>query len=466
VLQSAAVIPPSEESSGAPVARRRRFPDAFTLLLGCVLLAALASFVLPPGQYERRDDPATGRRLVVAGTFHAVERHPVGPFAALVAIPKGLLDAGPIVFLIFLVGGAFAVIERTGVLGRGVGLLERALAGREMLAIPACALLFALGGIFEGMLEEIIALVPVLLLLARRVRLDPLTAVAMSMGAALVGGAFSPANPFQVGIAQKLAQLPLLSGAGFRTVVLVIALAAFIAWTMRYAARHRPDAVPAEALVGGAVSWRDIAVLVLVPLAFAVYVFGVLRLGWDFDQMSALFFAMGIGAGLLGGLGIEGTIEAYKHGFKDMAWAAIVVGFSRAIYLVLDQGRVIDSIVHALVTPIEGLSPTLAGLAMMAAHTVIHFPVPSPSGHAVLTIPILVPVSDLVGLSRQVTVLAFQYGTGLAEMLTPTNGAMMAILAAAGVGYERWLRFMLPIYAVLGALGALAIVAAVALHLA
>ncbi|MGE5234359.1 MAG: YfcC family protein [Acidobacteriota bacterium] len=460
------MTPDTKPSSGAPTAPRRRFPDAFALLVGCVLLAALASFVLPPGQYDRRDDLATGRRLVVAGTFHAVERHPVGPFAALVAIPKGLLDAGPIVFLIFLVGGAFAVIERTGVLGRGVGLLERALAGREMLAIPACALLFALGGIFEGMLEEIIALVPVLLLLARRVRLDPLTAVAMSMGAALVGGAFSPANPFQVGIAQKLAQLPLLSGAGFRIVVLVIALAAFIAWTMRHAARHRPTALPAEGPAGGAMSWRDAAVLVLVPLAFAVYVFGVLRLGWDFDQMSALFFAMGIGAGLLGGLGIEGTIEAYKHGFKDMAWAAIVVGFSRAIYVVLDQGHVIDTIVHALVTPIAGLPPALSGLGMMAAHTAIHFPVPSMTGHAVLTIPILVPVSDLVGVSRQVTVLAFQYGAGLAEMLTPTNGAMMAILAAAGVGYDRWLRFMLPIYGILVALGALAIVAAVALRLA
>ncbi len=466
MLQSRAVTPDPAPAPSAPAARRRRFPDAFTLLVGCVLAAALASFVLPPGQYERRADPATGRRLVVPGTYHAVERRGVGPFAALVALPKGLLDAGPIVFLIFLVGGAFAVIERTGVLGRGVGLLERALAGRELLAIPACALLFALGGIFEGMLEEIIALVPVLLLLARRVRLDPLTAVAMSMGAALVGGAFSPANPFQVGIAQKLAELPLLSGAGFRVVVLVIALAAFIAWTMRHAARHRPAEVPVEAVASGAVSWRDVAVLVLVPAAFAVYVFGVLRLGWDFDQMSALFFAMGIGAGLLGGLGVEGTIEAYKHGFKDMAWAAIVVGFSRAIFVVLDQGRVIDTIVHALVAPIEGLPPALSALAMMAAHTVIHFPVPSPTGHAVLTLPILVPVADLVGLSRQVAVLAFQYGTGLAEMLTPTNGAMMAILAAAGVGYDRWLRFMLPIYAALAALGAVAIVVAVALRLA
>ena len=445
--------------------RRVRFPDAFTLLLGCVLLAAVASYLLPPGEYDRRDDPTTHRRLVVPGTFHAVERSPVGPFAAIVAIPRGLLDAGPVVFLIFLVGGAFAVIERTGVLARGVGLLARGLRGREALVVPVCSIAFALGGIFEGMLEEIVALVPVLLLLARRLRLDPLTAVAMSMGAALVGGAFSPANPFEVGIAQRLAQLPLLSGWAFRTVVLVIALAAWIAWTMRHAARARAELPPLVEAVDEPARGRDIAILVLVPVAFAVYVYGVLKLGWDFDQMSALFFIMGIGAGLLGGLGLGGTMEAYKHGFREMAGAALVVGFSRAIYVVLEQGRIIDTLVNGLVTPISGLSPTLSALGMMAVHTVIHFPVPSPSGHAVLTMPILVPISDLIGLQRQVTVLAFHYGTGTAEMLTPTNGAMMAILAAAGVGYDRWLRFMVPIYLLLAALGAVAIVVAVAIHL-
>ena len=336
---------------------RARFPDAFTLLVACVFVAALASHVLPSGQYERREDPATSRRLVVPGTFHAVEPAPVGPFAAVVAIPRGLLDAGAVVFLIFLVGGSFAVIERTGVLERGVGMLARALRGREPMVVPVCALLFALGGIFEGMLEEIVALVPVLLLLARRLRLDALSAIAMSMGAALVGGAFSPANPFQVGIAQRLAQLPLLSGWAFRTVVLALALFLFIAWTMRHAARNRPplsESVSAGPTEDRPPSRRDIAILVLVPAAFAVYVVGVLRFGWDFDQMSALFFIMGIFAGLLGGLGLGGTMEAYKHGFREMAGAALVVGFSRAIYVVLEQGRIIDTVVHGLVTPIEG----------------------------------------------------------------------------------------------------------------
>lgn len=441
-----------------------RFPSALTLLVGCLFLGALLTYLLPAGEYERRTDPATGRSLVVPGTYHLTEGQPVGPFATLVAIPKGLLDAGAIVFLIFLVGGAFAVIERTGVLSRGVGLLARALKGREALLIPACSLLFALGGIFEGMLEEIIALVPALLLLGRRLRLDPLTTVAMSMGAALVGGAFSPINPFQVGIAQRLAQLPLVSGASFRVVVLVIALTLFIAWTMRDARRH-PQPEEAVAETAEPASWRDIAVLVLVPVVFAVYVYGVLQLGWDFDQMSAIFFAMGIAAGLLGGLGIGGTMDAYMHGFRDLAGAAILVGFARGIFVILQQGRIIDTIVHGLVTPIEHLPPAIAAIGMMAAHTLIHIPVPSPSGHATLTLPILVPVSDLIGVSRQVAVLTFQYGGGLCEMMTPTCGPVMALLAAAGVTYGRWMRFMLPIYAVLAALSIAALLAAVALHL-
>jgi uncharacterized ion transporter superfamily protein YfcC len=305
-----------------------------------------------------------------------------------------------------------------------------------------------------------------LLLLGRRLRLDPLTTVAMSMGASLVGAAFSPLNPFGVGIGQKLAQLPLVSGWAFRCVFLAIAFVIFVGWTMRHAARHRVDAPPEAEVEDVAASWRDVAVLVLIPAAFAAYVFGVLRLGWDFEQMSAIFFVMAVVAGLLGGLGFGGTIDAYKAGFREMAAAGMIVGFSRAIYVVLDQGHVIDTIVHALVTPIESLPPVYAGIGMFAAHALIRVPVPSGTGHAVLTIPILVPVSDLIGLSRQVTVLAYQYGGGITEAITPTEGAVMAVLAAAGVGYDRWLRFMVPICAALAALAILAIVAAVALHLA
>jgi uncharacterized ion transporter superfamily protein YfcC len=193
-----------------------------------------------------------------------------------------------------------------------------------------------------------------------------------------------------------------------------------------------------------------------------MYVYGAQHLGWEFDQLSAMFFAVGVLAGILGRLGPDGTAEAFVDGFRSMAYASLLIGFARAIYVVLNEGKIVDTLVNGLFSPIAGLPATLSAVGMMVAHVAVHVPVPSTSGHAVLTLPLLVPLSDLIGLSRQVTVLAYQYGAGLCDLLTPTNGALMAMLAAAGVRYEEWLRFALPLFAILLGLGALAIAVGVA----
>ncbi|MGH7580947.1 MAG: Na+/H+ antiporter NhaC family protein, partial [Gemmatimonadales bacterium] len=198
-------------------------------------------------------------------------------------------------------------------------------------------------------------------------------------------------------------------------------------------------------------------ILFTVLAAFVIFVIGVLKYHWDFDQLSAVFFLMGGVAGLLGGLRLNGTAEAFAEGFRTMAFAALLIGFARGIYVVLEEGRVVDTIVQGLFTPIAELPVTVSALAMMAAHTMIHVAVPSTSGQAVLTLPLLVPLSDLIGLSRQVTVLAYQYGAGLCEIVTPTNGALMAMLAACGVRFDDWIRFAAPILAVLVALAVAAI---------
>jgi uncharacterized ion transporter superfamily protein YfcC len=444
---------------------RSRFPHPLALLVGGVLLAAALSYVLPAGKYDRREDPATGRSVVVAGTYHSVPPHHVGPFAALVAIPEGMADAAAVVFFVFLVGGAFTIVDRTGALRHGVDGLVQRLERREAWVIPIASVAFATAGALENMQEEIIALIPVLLLLTRRAGFDALTAVAMSAGAAAVGAAFSPINPFQVGIAQKLASLPLLSGWAFRLPVLVVAVALWIWGTLRHAARTRrpPEMVedPAHSVTGA----RQGVVLALVLVAFAVFVYGVMRLGWDFNQMSAVFFLMGIAAGLVGGLRISGTVEAFVEGLRDMTLAALLIGFARAIYVVLDRGQIIDTIVHGMFGPLAQLPLAASAIGMMVVHTAIHVPVPSVSGQAVLTMPLLVPLSDLLGLSRQVTILAYQYGAGLCDLLTPTNGGLMAVLAAARVPYERWLRFLMPVYLGLVLLGMIAIGVALATRL-
>jgi uncharacterized ion transporter superfamily protein YfcC len=431
-----------------------------------VLVAAALTWILPAGKYQRREDPATGRSVVIPGTYGRVAPKPVGPFQALVAIPKGIVDAASVIGLVFLVGGGFTVVERTGTFARLVSALARRLKDHGILVIPVAGVAFSLGGILMQMQEELIAFVPVLLILVRRLGFNPLTAVAMSLGAAAVGAAFSPVNPFQVIIAQKVAELPPASGMGFRLLILLPALTLWILGTMAYARRTRvpPEGEPSGGL-SSPVQVRDVVILLMIVGAFATYIYGAQRLGWEFDELGALFFTVGVLAGGLSGLGMAGTAEALVDGFKSMAFAGILIGFARAIYVVLNQGEIVDTVVHGLFTPIAGLPAMLSALGMMVIQSVVHLPVPSTSSQAVLTLPLLVPLSDLIGLSRQVTVLAYQYGAGLCEIVTPTNGALMAMLAAAGVRYEEWLKFVVPMYAMLLVLAALALAVAVGVRL-
>jgi len=441
-----------------------KFPHPLSLLFVCIAIAACLTWILPAGQYDRHKDEATGRDVVTAGSYQATVPNPISPFGALVAIPRGMADAGSVIFFVFLIGGAFTVVDKTGALRSLVDVLVAKSRGRGLLVVPIVAALFATLGALENMQEEIIALIPVLLLLTRRLNLDPLVAVAMSAGSAAVGASFSPLNPFQVLIAQKLSQLQPGSGAGFRTVFLLLALAGWIAATMHYAHRTRtvadPAAVDQDARIP--LRGRNLAILLTVALTFGVFVVGIMEFGWDFDQLSAPFVAMGIVAGLVGGLGVSGTAMAFAEGFASMATAAMLIGIARAISYVLDQGHVIDTLVHSLVTPLETLPSYASALGMMILHVGIHVPVPSVSGQAALTMPVLIPVGDLVHVSRQTVVLAYQYGAGLTDIVTPTNGGMMAVLAAASVPYERWIRFALPLFGALLALGAMAVTLAIA----
>ena len=446
---------------------RLRLPHPIVLLLICVLAAAALTHVLAPGQYERRDDPATGRRVVVAGTYHRVEPAPVGVFAAFVAVPRGLVAAADVIVLVLLVGGAWTVVDRAGTLGWIVARLVERFARRRYLVVVLLSLAFAAGGALENMQEEIIPLIPVLLVLARGLGYDEVTVAAMSAGAAMVGSAFGQLNPFQAGIALKLAQLPLVSGAALRTGLLAVALGLWIWGTIRHAERTRvepagyPEGGRAEPARGSGA--RHGVILFLVAAPFASYVVGVLRWDWGFNELSAAFLVAGLAVGLVGRLGLQGTVDAYLEGVRAVVGAAILVGVARAISLVLEDGRVIDTILQGLAAPLAQSPRALAAVLMVPVHAILHVPVPSVSGQAVLTMPVMVPLSDLLGFSRQATVLAYQTGAGLTELWTPTNGALMAVLLAAGVPFGKWLRFAVPMVLVLTALGIVGIVLALSM---
>jgi uncharacterized ion transporter superfamily protein YfcC len=444
-----------------------RLPHPVVLLGGAVLVAALLTWILPAGQYDRRDDPATGRRVVVAGTYHATPPAPVGPFGAAVAIPRGFIAAADVIVLVLLVGGAWVVVDRLGTLPAVVGWLVDQFADRGLWVIPIVSLFFGVMGALENMQEEIIPLMPVLLALGAGIGVDGITVVSMSMGAAMVGSAFGPTNPFQAGIALKLAQLPPLGRGGLRLTMLIAGLGVWIALTIVHAVRHcrevrlkpdttdgvrsvrlqadQPDVLQADRpdvpQADRAMSGRHALILAIIVTPLAAYVYGALRLDWGLNELSGAFVIAAIVAGLVGGFGLAKTVATYLEGMTGVLSAAAIIGIARSISVVLDDGRVVDTILHALVTPLAHLPAFTAVLLMIPFHALLHIPVPSVSGHAVLTMPLFAPIADLLGFSREAAVMTYQTGAGLMELASPTSGALLAVLLVAGVPLQRWLRF-------------------------
>jgi len=420
-----------------------KLPHPLILLLAGVAIAAGLTWILPAGAFDRRDDPATGRRVVVAGTYHPVAAAPVGPFAAAVSVPRGFVAAADVIAVVLFVGGAWVVIDRIGTLPALVAVLVARFRRRGLWAIPPICLFFASMGALENMQEEIIPLVPVLLVLGEGLGVDGVTVVAMSAGAAMIGSAFGPTNPFQAGIALRLAQLSPVAGGRLRLAMFAAALVLWIAWTLRYAARNRvAPARATEAAAARVLPARHALILAIALAPMAAYVYGALRLDWGFNELSGAFLVAGIVAGLVGGMTLTETVTAYLEGAASIVSAAILIGVARSISLVLEDGRVVDTILNALAMPLERAPSAAAALLQIPVHAIVHLAVPSVSGQAVLTMPLFVPLADLLRLSRQVPVIAYQTGAGLAELIWPTNGSLMAVLLAAGVAYPKWIRFV------------------------
>ena len=420
-----------------------KLPHPLILLLAGVAIAAGLTWILPAGAFDRRDDPATGRRVVVAGTYHPVAAAPVGPFAAAVSVPRGFVAAADVIAVVLFVGGAWVVIDRIGTLPALVAVLVARFRRRGLWAIPPICLFFASMGALENMQEEIIPLVPVLLVLGEGLGVDGVTVVAMSAGAAMIGSAFGPTNPFQAGIALRLAQLSPVAGGRLRLAMFAAALVLWIAWTLRYAARNRvAPARATEAAAARVLPARHALILAIALAPMAAYVYGALRLDWGFNELSGAFLVAGIVAGLVGGMTLTETVTAYLEGAASIVSAAILIGVARSISLVLDDGHVVDTILNALAMPLERAPSAAAALLQIPVHAIVHLAVPSVSGQAVLTMPLFVPLADLLRLSRQVPVIAYQTGAGLAELIWPTNGSLMAVLLAAGVAYPKWIRFV------------------------
>ena len=419
-----------------------KLPHAFVLLLAGVIVAIGLTWTLPAGEYQRRTDEASGRSVVVPGTYARVEPAPVGLMPGIMAVPRGIVAGADVVLVVLFVGGVFGLLDATGALGRLVGSLV-GLTRQPRIVVVAVCLAFATLGALENMHEEIVAMIPVMLVLSRGLGFGAITALAMSIGSAVVGSAFGPTNPFCSGIALKFAELPALSQPALRFGLFGAAVAVWIVWTLVMASRDDVKPEVTHASTEPATS-RDFLLLAIALVPFVPYVIGVLKWDWGFNELSGLFLVAGFAIGLASGRGPSDTAVSYLKAMEGMLAAALFVGVARGISVALTDGKVLDTILYSLATPLSQVSGSVAMVLMVPMQALLHIPVPSMSGQAVLTMPIMAPLCDLLGRSRDAAVIAYQTGAGLMDMITPTNGALLAMLLGARVSYGRWLRFVIP----------------------
>ena len=446
--------------------QRRRVPDALVLVFALVVLAQLASYVLPAGEFER-----DGRR-VVPGTWRAVDAEPLPPLAFLTAVPAGLAAAHEVVFFVFLAGGTIGVVRATGAIDALIGAAIGRLASRPGWLVAGMVGLFALGSSTVGMAEEYMPFVPVLVTLCLALKLDAVVAVGIVYVGAGVGYACAALNPFTVLVAQEIAGLPLASGQPVRWALLVVCAAVGVHHVLRYAARLRAD--PAASLVAGVdyssgfelpadvrFTARRAAAAAVLAAGVGVFVHGVAARGWYLAELSAVFLGSGLLAAAVGGLGPNRAARAFFEGAAHMTATALLIGFARAVEVVLSDARVIDTIVDGLAAPLAALPAHAAALGMLAVQTVCNLFIPSGSGQAYVTMPIMAPLADLTGVTRQTAVLAYQFGDGFTNMLVPTNALLMGMLTLARIPYQRWVAFVAPLLLKLYVVAALALAAAV-----
>ena len=447
--------------------RGSRFPDALVLIFGLILLAQLATYVLPAGEFDRESGQ------VVRDSYHAVEAEPLPVFTFLTAVPAGLADAADIIFFILIVGGVFGVLRATGAVDALIGLAIHRLGGRPVLLVGGMVTLFALGSSTVGMAEEYMPFVPLLVTMCLALRMDAVVGLGIIYVGAGVGYACAALNPFTVVIAQDIAGLDLYSGQSVRWLLLAVCLVVGVHHLLRYVDRMQAD--PERSLVHD-VSYTGfdlpddveltrarLAVAIVFVAGIGLFVYGVGVREWYLTELTAVFLAMALVAVAVTRLSPNRAAGAFYTGAAELTATAIIVGFARTIQVVLTEGQVIDTVINALATPLQTFPGQVAAVGMLAVQTACNLFIPSGSGQAYVTMPIMAPLADLTGITRQVSVLAYQFGDGFTNMVVPTNALLMGMLALARIPYQRWLRFVGPLLLKLYTVAILALILAVQL---
>lgn len=421
--------------------KKLSFPHPLIILLGFIFLSGIATYMIPSGSFDRMTDEMTGREIVVPGSFNAIPDQNPSLADIFLAIPEGVIAGADILALILFIGGAFYIVEKTGALQAGIENLIQRFKSSRMILFYLLGIVFAFGGAAVSMQEEIIPMVPILVILATKLQYDLRSIIAMTFGASMIGAALSPINPFVGLLAQNIAEVEPFSGSGFRLSALILVLFSWITFHLRKGKSQQLNSANQD-FTPTPLTPRLSLILVIAFGGFGLMAYGITALKWGYNEISALFFVVGMACGLIGGMGLNGTARTYVAGFGEMIFAGVIVGLARSIYLILEKGAVIDPIIQALFSPLESLPESLAIVGMFISQALIHIPVPSTSGQAVLTIPLTAPLTELLQISRQVAVLTYQLPAALMDIITPTNGGMMAIIAAGGVSFKDWIAYI------------------------
>lgn len=445
-----------------------RVPHVFVILFSVIILAAIATYVVTPGEYDRIED-ASGRMVAVDGSYHTVDPQRAGFMDIFQSIYTGMNKASDIIFYIFIVGGSFGILRSTNVIEGAVGSISKRMAGREKLIIPVLMVFFALAGAMLGLAEETIPYITILVPLMLRLGFDSMTGAAIVLLGTSAGFASAFMNPFTVGVAQGIAQIPVFSGMGLRIVMWAVFVTVSIWFVMRYADKVKKDpaksvtyetdrvllanAKPVEEFTG--LTGRQKIVLTILLATLVALAVGVSKFGWYLTEIAGLFLLMGIVMGLVSKLSFNDIAEAFIEGCRTLVMGALVVGVARGILVILQDGLVMDTILYGLATAVGSLPSSLTAIGMYIVQCLISYIIPSGSGQAAVTMPIMAPLGDLVGVSRQTGVLAFQLGDGISNIFTPTSGYFMAGLALAGVSWIRWAKWILPLIITHYVLGAI-----------
>lgn len=442
--------------------------NIFALLVFILAAAFVATFFIPSGTFDRT--VIEERTVIVPDSFKYEESSSLGVMSFLTSIPEGLVDAAGIIFFVLIIGGVFAVLNSTGATEAMIMALTKKLGNNEKWLIPILMLYFALNGALLGAFEEVLPYVVILVPLVIALGFDTMTGVAIVFVGVSAGFMSAVMNPFTIGVAQRIAELPLYSGMTFRIILFVIFYSVGVWYVQRHAMKVKKN--PALGIFGSIqsktreevmnsaikITTRHKWILSLFVVNLVIIAFGVIKQGWYFYEIAGMFLLFAVVVGFIGRLGVNGIVNEFLKGSSTLLAGALIIGLARAIVIILEKGVVMDTILYAVSNAISSLPSGLTAVGMLFLQLCISFIVPSGSGMAALTMPIMAPLADLVDVTRQTAVLAYQLGDGVSNLIVP--GVAVAAISMVGISYVKWVRWLFPLICIQFAIAAVAIIIA------